>query len=125
MTNGRIRQILTNLSGNALNLLTEIYVEIQVGGTDQGIFLNINDTGIGIPADRLASCFEPFSQADSSTTRKYGGTTSRFIHHVWLARLMDGDITVNSVLGEGSSFMLELPFPASEVQTVSRSFRER
>ena len=112
----RIRQILTNLIGNAVKFTHRGYVEIQVGGTDQGIFLNINDTGIGIPADRLATCFEPFSQADSSTTRKYGGTGLGLSISRKLARLMDGDITVSSVVGEGSSFMLELPFPASEVQ---------
>ncbi|HAT11767.1 MAG TPA: hybrid sensor histidine kinase/response regulator, partial [Planctomycetes bacterium] len=71
---GRIRQILTNLVGNAVKFTTAGHILIELKSTPDGFSLAVADTGIGIPPDRQAALFEPFTQADSSTSRKYGGT---------------------------------------------------
>ena len=74
------------------------------------LVFKVRDTGIGIPADKLASIFQPFSPADASSTRSRSGTALNLALCQRLARLMDGDITVHSVPGAGSEFRFTARF---------------
>jgi len=114
----RLRQILTNLLGNALKFTAQGSVRIDVGlrpssdGQPQLAFA-VSDTGIGIAPDALGRLFEPFSQADASTTRRFGGTGLGLTISRRLARLLGGDITVASTPGHGSVFTLTIPLNAA------------
>ena len=106
---GRIRQILTNLVGNAIKFTSKGEVEIRAEITsDQGdsvmIRFSVHDTGIGIPERRRTAIFEPFTQVDGSTTRKYGGTGLGLTICKQLTELMGGEIGVESEEGKGSTF---------------------
>lgn len=106
----RLRQIVTNLVGNALKFTSEGTVELDVYPTDDGMTVfAVSDTGIGISEPSLQRLFERFTQADSSTTRKFGGTGLGLTISLRLAQLMGGDIQVTSEEGEGSVFALRLP----------------
>src|ERR1700719_1249210 len=113
---GRIRQILINLSGNAIKFTSKghIYlnVECEERTAAQGRFLfSVTDNGIGIPIDKLNNIFERFTQADASTTRKYGGTGLGLSISKQLVELMGGTMGVESKIGEGSRFWFILPLP--------------
>jgi two-component system, sensor histidine kinase and response regulator len=105
----RLRQIILNLAGNAIKFTSEgeisLVAEIEQRH-EQGSMLRftISDTGIGIPASQLAHIFEPFTQADSSTTRKYGGTGLGLTISTRLAQAMGGTTSVVSEVGRGSRF---------------------
>ncbi len=106
---GRLRQILLNLVGNALKFTHtgRIYVHVTVASeTEAGVELrfDVNDTGIGLTAEARTRLFQPFQQADSSTTRKYGGTGLGLAISKHLVGLLGGVIDVASVAGEGSVF---------------------
>ncbi|HEY6877309.1 MAG TPA: PAS domain S-box protein [Polyangiales bacterium] len=105
---GRLRQILMNLVGNAIKFTVQGRVDVEVSGeesTDEvGLSVVVRDTGIGIPRDKQADIFRAFEQADSSSTRKYGGTGLGLTISAQLAALMGGDIRVESELGIGSTF---------------------
>ena len=115
----RIRQIIVNLLGNAIKFTKEgeIYVSIRRHGEPYehdgkkylDFVIQVRDTGIGIPKDKLQKIFESFTQADNSTTRKYGGTGLGLAISKSLAELMHGSLTVESEAGKGSSFSLCLP----------------
>jgi two-component system sensor histidine kinase/response regulator len=105
----RLRQIVLNLVGNAIKFTAQGEVglavcvqERQPGG--RLLRFTITDTGIGIPQDKLGQIFEPFSQADASTTRRYGGTGLGLTICARLIAVMGGTITVTSEVGKGSSF---------------------
>jgi PAS domain S-box-containing protein len=106
---GRLRQVLLNLVGNAVKFTEEGGITITVerdgasGGNDILTF-SISDTGIGIPQDKIPHIFEKFTQADSSTTRKYGGTGLGLTISRRLVELMGGRIWVTSTVGAGSTF---------------------
>ena len=106
---GRIRQIIINLAGNALKFTSsgEVFImaELESQTESQAIIrISVKDTGIGIPEDRLDTIFDPFTQADGSTTRKYGGTGLGLAICKQLCELMGGDIRVTSTEGSGSRF---------------------
>lgn len=105
----RLRQILTNLIGNAIKFTQqgEVAVFAEASRSDQDSYrvsFTIRDTGIGINAEDIEKLFKPFSQADASTTRKFGGTGLGLAISADLARLMGGDIQVESIAGKGSEF---------------------
>ena len=109
----RLRQILTNLAGNAVKFTERGTVRIAVSctqATDRAARMHfaISDTGIGIPADRIGELFEPFTQLDGSTTRRYGGTGLGLAICKRLAKALGGDVQVVSRLGEGSTFTLTI-----------------
>jgi signal transduction histidine kinase/DNA-binding response OmpR family regulator len=106
---GRLRQIITNLAGNAIKFTHkgEIVISAAVDSESDGfvvIRFKVQDTGIGIPEDRLAAIFNPFTQVDGSTTRKYGGTGLGLAICKQLTELMGGEIGVESEAGKGSTF---------------------
>jgi two-component system, sensor histidine kinase and response regulator len=106
---GRVRQVLTNLTGNAIKFTPagEIVVQVVVVnavGADIVVRFEVSDTGDGISADKLDLIFQPFFQADNSTTRKYGGTGLGLAISGQLVALMGGDCGVSSRPGEGSNF---------------------
>ena len=110
---GRLRQILLNLVGNAIKFTHagRIYVHVTVESeTDAGVQLrfDVNDTGIGLTAEARTRLFQPFQQADSSTTRKYGGTGLGLAISKHLVGLLGGAMEVASVPGEGSVFHFTL-----------------
>ena len=106
---GRIRQVLTNLIGNAIKFTGAGEVKIVATMTEvdepaPAIRIEVSDTGDGIPSDKLAVIFQPFVQADTSTSRKYGGTGLGLAISGQLVTLMGGDFGVTSELGVGSTF---------------------
>jgi two-component system sensor histidine kinase/response regulator len=106
---GRIRQILLNLGGNAVKFTEqgEVSLDVKVLERDEHSTLircEVRDTGIGIPADRLAALFKPFMQVDASTTRRFGGTGLGLSIVQRLVQLMDGETGVKSETGAGSTF---------------------
>lgn len=114
---GRLRQILVNLIGNAVKFTAEGGVEVTVKGCAAAaaaaplrwnLDIAVRDSGVGIPAEKLGAIFEKFVQADASTTRVFGGTGLGLAISRSLARLMGGDLRVESVAGEGSTFLLSL-----------------
>ncbi len=109
----RIRQILVNLLSNAVKFTSEgeIFVRVNATPRDDGsvqIHFSVKDSGIGIPADKIGRLFQAFSQVDSSTTRKYGGTGLGLVICRRLANLMGGEIAVESAEGEGSTFSFDI-----------------
>ena len=108
----RLRQILTNLVGNAIKFTERGTVRLilrlePVGGRDRYV-IDVQDSGIGIPADKIETVFEPFVQAESSTTRRFGGTGLGLTISRGFARAMGGDITATSIYGQGTRFSLWL-----------------
>ncbi len=116
---GRLRQVLTNLLNNATKFTREghIYINIEpVGEKDGQVLLRfqINDTGIGVSPSQLAKIFDKFTQADASTTRRFGGTGLGLSITQHLVNLMGGKVTASSEEGVGSTFEFTIPLPISE-----------
>jgi signal transduction histidine kinase/DNA-binding response OmpR family regulator len=112
---GRVRQILLNLAGNAVKFTAngEVALDMRVVESDAAgtlVRCDIRDTGIGIPADRVSRLFSPFTQVDSSTTRRYGGTGLGLSIAQRLVRLMGGETGVESAEGAGSRFWFTVRF---------------
>jgi PAS domain S-box-containing protein len=120
---GRLRQIIMNLIGNAIKFTHEGHVVLDVSVAERKdapltLRIEVTDTGIGIPADRLDRLFKTFTQIDSSTTRHYGGTGLGLSIVKRLAELMGGDVGVRSDLGRGSCFWVTVAVDALEAQPV-------
>jgi PAS domain S-box-containing protein len=118
---GRLRQIISNLVGNAIKFTQKGEIVISAALQSQKdnfvtIHFGILDTGIGIPESRLAAIFEPFTQADGSTTRKYGGSGLGLAICSQLIELMGGEIGVISEEGKGSTFWFTARFEKQSVQ---------
>jgi len=127
----RLRQILLNLISNALKFTEQGEIVVNVNAdpamSDQNnILFTVRDTGIGIPPEKLEAIFESFTQADSSTTRKYGGTGLGLTISRSLVELMQGHISVNSEPGKGSifSFLLDLPINQTDDSRAQKSCAE-
>ncbi|QHJ10446.1 Sensory/regulatory protein RpfC [Paraglaciecola mesophila] len=119
----RIRQVLTNLVGNAIKFTVLGGVDIKVGVKPSGcIEFSIIDTGIGMTPEQLAVVFDAFGQADASMSRRFGGTGLGTTISKQLIELMGGKISATSTYGEGSCFSFSLPLapPKCEVSTVKQ-----
>jgi signal transduction histidine kinase/ActR/RegA family two-component response regulator len=121
----RFQQILFNLISNAVKFTAEGEVRVTVAWNAQAsvLTMEVADTGCGIPDDRLANIFDCFEQADAGTTRRYGGTGLGLAISRRLAQLMGGDLSVESVVGEGSRFTVDLP--VDEVSPVAEADKAR
>jgi signal transduction histidine kinase len=122
---GRVRQVLLNLGGNAIKFTQEgeVSLALSVLTNDSHSVLvrcEVRDTGIGIPADRIKALFTPFTQVDSSMTRKYGGTGLGLSIVRRLVELMGGECGVTSREGEGSTFWFTAHFSAAD-HTVAKA----
>lgn len=104
----RFRQILVNLVGNAIKFTERGDVRLRTSLEEERLVCRISDTGIGMTEEQVGRLFQPFSQGDSSTTRRFGGTGLGLSISRHLSRLLGGDIVVESVTGEGSTFTLTL-----------------
>jgi PAS domain S-box-containing protein len=115
----RLRQILLNLLGNAIKFTEEgeIVLTVKRGKKKDELAFSVHDTGIGIPQDRASELFQPFNQADSSTSRKYGGTGLGLAISRRLVEMMDGSIWVESegIPGKGSTFHFTIRAEPAEV----------
>jgi CheY-like chemotaxis protein len=115
---GRLRQILVNLLGNAVKfthhgeVVLRVTRDAVITQDDVVLQFSVSDTGVGIPHDRLESIFEPFTQADGSTTRTYGGTGLGLTISAQLVNLMGGRLWVESEIGKGSTFHFAAHFLA-------------
>ena len=110
----KVRQSILNLLSNAAKFTYEgnIYLRIQCysDANQEWIIFAVQDTGIGLSLEQQDRLFQPFTQADASTTQKYGGTGLGLALSRQFCRLQGGDITVSSELGKGSCFTITLPF---------------
>lgn len=127
----RLRQALLNLIGNAIKFTQEGWVHVEVGMHELKdrwkMIVQVSDTGVGIPADMLEAVFRPFSQADSSFTRKHGGTGLGLTITMRIAEAMGGHVQVESAEGKGSKFIFQVYVdkveavkvkPSTELQTL-------
>ncbi|CAN7461072.1 ATP-binding protein [Phenylobacterium sp. LjRoot225] len=105
----RIRQVLSNLISNAVKFTEQGTVRLHAAAAEGGLAFSVIDTGIGLRQDQVARLFQKFSQADASTTRRYGGSGLGLAICYDLVHLMGGELRVQSALGEGSAFTFILP----------------
>ena len=112
---GRVRQILMNMVGNAVKFTDTGHILINVSGNEHGneaeLNIRVEDTGIGIPADKCESVFEKFNQIDNSATRRFEGTGLGLSICQMLVQKMNGEIGVESELGRGSTFWFKIKLP--------------
>ncbi|MEZ5690284.1 MAG: ATP-binding protein [Rickettsiales bacterium] len=125
---GRIRQILTNFLGNAIKFTDKGYVHLVASiieeGKNKSIHISVQDTGVGISADKLGEIFDKFTQGDASVTRKYGGTGLGLAITKQLVTLMGGEIGVDSVEGKGSTFWFSIPCKIAHKEDIVMSKSE-
>ncbi len=119
---GRVRQVLTNLVGNAIKFTEsgEVSIETRLvhsSPTHVQFDVAVRDTGIGIPYERQAKIFESFTQADGGTTRRFGGTGLGLTISRQLTQLMGGDITLDSTPGAGATFTVHMTLPRAVAQS--------
>lgn len=110
----RIQQILLNLLSNAIKFTEVGQVQLRVAYADGAVRLTVTDSGIGMTTEQQERIFDPFAQADASTTRRFGGTGLGTTIARQLAELMGGSIAVQSTSGAGSCFTVQLPLPLAE-----------
>ncbi len=124
----RLRQILSNLIGNAIKFTEQgavvVEAELEQLKARRAYWrIAVRDTGIGIPPDRLPHLFQPFTQLDGSTTRRYGGTGLGLAISKQLVEMMGGTISVESEVGQGSTFTIRIPFRLSSQHKLHRNGR--
>jgi len=115
----RLLQILTNLIGNAIKFTERGGVDVIFAFSKKMVHVQVRDSGIGMSPKQVASIFSPFTQADASISRRFGGTGLGTTIARQLAELMNGHIDVESELGQGSTFHVWLPLPVAEAPTAS------
>lgn len=123
---GRIKQVLTNLVGNAVKFTQSGSVELKISRIRKAdqlttLLFEITDTGVGISQEALGQIFEKFSQADGSITRKFGGTGLGLSISKQLVELMNGKMGAESQKEKGSTFWFELPLPEHSSSTIEAS----
>jgi len=117
----RMRQVLLNFLSNAIKFTSEGRIQLAISaapGPTPALQIEVTDSGIGIPEDRLDQIFESFTQVDSSTSRKYGGTGLGLAICSKIMAGLGGEIGVRSKLGEGSTFWIRLPYTVSSIQSL-------
>jgi PAS domain S-box-containing protein len=122
----RLRQVITNLAGNALKFTSEGHVTLRLACVDTindstWLRIEVEDTGIGIAPDKLEAIFEEFAQADESTSRRYGGTGLGLTISRRIVELMGGRMYVRSSVGHGSTFSFEIEMPVANAADLSGS----
>ena len=120
----RLCQIILNLAGNAIKFTEDGEVKIRVSKQDKNIYFEVIDTGIGIEEKNLKHIFDDFTQADSSTTRRFGGTGLGTTIARELVKLMKGHIGAHSVLGEGSTFWFKIPLQSATISEISETINK-
>jgi PAS domain S-box-containing protein len=120
----RLRQVMFNLLSNAAKFTKEGEIELLVTRNKTSIELQVRDNGIGISPEQQAKLFQPFVQADSSTTRQYGGTGLGLVICRRLVEMMGGGIRLESALGKGARFIVELPADTNESDPSIRILRD-
>jgi signal transduction histidine kinase/CheY-like chemotaxis protein len=114
---GRIRQVLTNIMGNAVKFTDAGEITVTVSGQIEGdiahLEIEVKDSGIGIPPEKLDSIFDKFIQVDNTSTKRHEGTGLGLAISRQLIQKMNGNISLSSTLGEGSTFLIRLPLPIS------------
>jgi signal transduction histidine kinase/ActR/RegA family two-component response regulator len=125
----KVRQVLLNLLSNAAKFTENGTISLEarreIGPAGNWVILRVRDTGIGMTAEHLARLFEPFTQADGSTQRKYGGTGLGLALSRKFCRMMGGDISVESAPGKGSTFTVRLPGEVENFDGEATSVRPR
>jgi CheY-like chemotaxis protein len=119
----RFRQVLLNLAGNAVKFTERGHIELKLSSLTEGdhrlnLTVEVRDTGIGMDRTTLAALFQPFTQADSSMSRRYGGTGLGLAISQKLVQRMGGEITVESTMGSGSVFTFSFPLALEMEQVV-------
>ncbi|WP_020409593.1 MHYT domain-containing protein [Hahella ganghwensis] len=118
----RIRQVLTNIVGNAIKFTDHGRVDISITPDKSGmVVFQVQDTGIGMTPEQLSNIFEPFTQADPSTSRRFGGTGLGTTISKQLVELMGGSVNVSSELNVGTSFEFTLPLRPAEISETQQS----
>ncbi len=122
----RLNQVLVNLAGNAVKFTEKGTVEIRIKCLQQNenvvkLQIEVSDTGIGIPEDKLPTVFDSFTQANNDTSRKYGGTGLGLTIARQIIELQNGSIDVTSVLGEGTIFSIKLSYPIGDPEKAAEN----
>lgn len=125
----KVRQMLFNLVSNSAKFTSDGKIGIEASSFVRGdvpfLRLAVTDTGIGIPEDKIDHIFEEFTQADTSTTRNYGGTGLGLALTRKFAQMMGGDVLIESVLGKGSTFILEIPAVVIEIDETAKDVMKK
>ncbi|MFI0431549.1 MAG: PAS domain S-box protein [Candidatus Nanopelagicales bacterium] len=109
----KLRAVILNLAGNAVKFTAEGSVRLRVGREADELFVEVADTGVGFDEAKLDSLFQPFVQADASTTRKYGGSGLGLAITKQLVDVLGGCISASSAIGEGTTFRVSVPMPVA------------
>ena len=112
----RIQQVLVNLLSNAVKFTERGHVLLRITSDGARHVFDVTDTGIGLTPEQISRLFQPFEQADNSSTRRHGGTGLGLVISRHLAREMGGDITVRSTPGQGSTFIFHVTLPEAQVR---------
>ncbi|NQU50229.1 MAG: response regulator [Planctomycetes bacterium] len=117
----RLRQILVNLIDNAIKFTEEGGIRVELSRRENSLIFSVADTGVGVAPDELKRIFRSFHQTDSSTTRRHGGVGLGLSISQRLAQRLGGDLTMSSIVGEGSEFVLELPIRVPKDESDSKN----
>ena len=112
----RVQQVLVNLLSNAVKFTDRGHVVLRITSEGARHVFEVSDTGIGLTTEQISRLFQPFEQADNSSTRRHGGTGLGLVISLHLAREMGGDITVRSTPGQGSTFVFSVTLPESQAR---------